>query len=151
MQVKHVTRIYNHNCVFHNESYHLSSFIRRKSSLFPQPARGYSSSSATLFISSSTVSLSTFLAFQHADWTRACESSRYPGGPPTGPSVAGKVSSFVLQRDGWATVTNIVVDYLGAGEGGLVIFRSCEGRSVFAKRRKKTRIILIIFCALRLL
>lgn len=76
---------------------------------------GDSFSSATLFISSSTVSLSTSLAFQHADWTRACESSRYPGGPPTGPSVAGKVSSFVLQRDGWATATNIVVAYLGSG------------------------------------
>lgn len=35
-----------------------------------------------------------FLAHRHADWTGACESSRYSGGPPTGPPVAGKVSSF---------------------------------------------------------
>lgn len=38
-----------------------------------------------------------FLAHRHADWTGACESSRYSGGPPTGPPVAGKVSSFCAE------------------------------------------------------
>ena len=37
---------------------------------------------------------------RHADWTGACESSRYPGGPPTGPPAAGKVSSFRAEQGG---------------------------------------------------